>query len=79
MKKNIEIFKAINTIAEFLGIEPQKVITNLALFDKNKFKEMADVYNSVVSFYEKPFEERAMAMGFEVEKDGETTVITTVL
>lgn len=79
MKKNIEIFKAINTMAEFLGVEPQNVVANLAFLDKATFKKLADVYNSVTEFYDKPFEERAKAMGFEVEKEGETTVITTVL
>lgn len=64
MKPNFELYKSINTIAEFLGKEPQAVVASLAFLDKEQFKKIAEVYNSVLSFYEKPFYERAKVMGY---------------
>lgn len=76
---NHEIYKSINTLAEFLGKEPKEIIGSIAFLDKEVFKKIVNEYNSTISFYEKPLEERAKLMGYDVKKRGDVTEISTVL
>jgi hypothetical protein len=81
IKNTIEFYKSINQLAHFLEVEPSVVITKLAYLDIKEAHRLAGIYNSVIDFYEKPFEERAKELGFEVEveKEGEELSITTIL
>ena len=79
MKNNIEVFKAINFLSNYLGKEPVDIIGRLALLDDNIFKKIKEDYNSCIKFYELPFEERAKSMGYEVVKNGKNFEISTVL
>jgi hypothetical protein len=79
MKDTIEFYKSINQLALFLEVEPSVVIAKLAYLDMEEAHRLAGIYNSVIDFYKKPFEERAKELGFEVEKEGEELLINTIL
>ena len=78
-KPNIELFKAINFLADYLGKEPNIIVSNLAFFDKEVFAKLKDEYNDCVAFYDLSIEERASRMGFTVKKSEEGLSISTVL
>ena len=70
MKKEIEIFKAVNSIADFLKIEPQEVVSHLTFLMKEENKnKIISAYNDTVKFYELPFKERAEKMGYSVSEN----------
>ena len=79
IKQDLEVFKAINLIAELIGKEPSDVCGRVAFFDETMMKKITEPYNNAVMFYAKPFEERAKDMGFEVSINGHETSISTTL
>jgi hypothetical protein len=79
IKQDLEVFKAINLIAELIGKEPQDVCARVAFFDDTMMKKITEPYNNAVTFYSKPLEEKAKDMGFEVSvNETETTISTTL-
>ncbi len=79
MKPNLELFKSVNFLADYLGKQPNDIVSNLAFFDKETFAKLKDAYNGCVSFYDQPIEKRAEQMGYTVVKGKQGLEISTVL
>lgn len=79
MKDKLQVFKTINFLSDYLGKKPVDIIGRLAFFDDVIFNKLKEDYNSVIKFYELPFDERAEQLGFTVSKNEKGFEISTVL
>ena len=65
-QKALEVKKALFTISDLLGIEPQELVTSICLLDKDRFlkiKEASDVWNK---FDDADFVTRGKMLGFTI-------------
>lgn len=66
-KEAIEVKKALLVLAEYLGVTPEKVASNVCFFDREKWKKLIEASNLWNEFEDMNIVERGRVLGIKIE------------
>lgn len=74
-----KVIEAVFTLADFLEIKPEQVISSLCFLDEKRFNKIKEANNLRNKFQDMTFAERGRALGYNVIDSEKGVEISTIL